>query len=61
MGQSTVNILNEGFCGDKKRGLSCLPILQGAPATVGIPGSHTVAAAPPLVTLGHFHPQHLHV
>lgn len=46
---------------ETKTGLSSLPILQGTPATVGIPGSHTVATAPPLVTLGHFHPQHLHV
>lgn len=41
--------------------LSFLPILQGTPATVGIPGSQAVTTAPPLVTLGHFHPQHLHI
>lgn len=35
------------------------PVLQSAPATVGVARLQTVVAAPPLVAFGHFHPEHL--
>lgn len=62
--QGIINLIDgETIDSENKKQTVCvfLPVLQSTPATVGVARSQTVAAAPPLVTIRHFHPEHLHM
>lgn len=58
-GQSSVWTVSNS---NRKTELVCfIPVFQSTPTTVGVAYAQAVSAAPPLVTVCHFHPEHLQI